>query len=309
MERKDLQGLKKTLGTLSRMAKGDDRQWIIEANVLDFIKNILAWPSPDEKHYEIMSSAWQLLFDLVYNSTNHTIIWIVFHETLMEYLEQYHCNIDTCLHIVYSIYGIARVAEAEGIRILKILLSHFQIKKQMGPLTEQGLTIFLEHFMTDEKDIISLYQQLNDDEKICFMHFIVDCISKPPVNGIRDCRISRELLHGICNDFNSKNEDNSASSSFTSQHSTLMQALGLFEVIAYASTDERHQLNDHNFRLLLNVVHFFDYVRSNDETVEQSFKTSRRNSKRPLKEIILSTIINLVRGNTGHKDKVRASDV
>ena len=122
MNKVELRALEDTFSALRKMAKDIDRhrQWMLEANVLDFIKNILAWPSPEQKHREIMSNAWQLLFDLVYNSYNHTLIWIEFKEILMKCLHQHFYDSDTCFHIVYSIYGIARVAQEEGIKILKI---------------------------------------------------------------------------------------------------------------------------------------------------------------------------------------------
>ncbi|KAG4075656.1 hypothetical protein HA402_003481 [Bradysia odoriphaga] len=303
MDKKELHALEDTFRALSKMAKSADRQWIIEANVLDFIKNILAWPSPEQKHHEVMSCAWQLLFDLVWNSSNHTLIWMEFNEVLMEDLQQNVYNNDTCSHIVYSIYGIARLAQHEGLNIFKILLNNYGQQNQNGPLKEQGLTIFLDHFMSDESRISTMYHQLDNVEKNYFLHFIVDCISTPPVDGRKDYRVSSELLDCICNEFISKNE--LTSSSHLPKYSTVMHLFALFEVIAYAVTDERHQLNKFNFSLMLNAVHLFDYVRSNDETAEQFFGTIKRNTKQPLKEIILSTIINLVRDNADHKEKAR----
>lgn len=302
MNKRELRDLEDTFRALSKIAKGTKRQWLIESNVLDFIKNILARPSLEQKHHAVMSCAWQLLFDLIWNSSNHTIIWMEFCEVLMKCLRQNAHTNDTCLHIVYNIYVIARIAQHEGLNILKILLNNFGQEKQNGPLKEQGLTIFLEHFVTDEWLIRPKYQQLLDIEKSYFLQFIVDCLSKPFVYGEKDFCVSSELLACICNDFVSKNE--LISSSSIPQYSTVVQAFELFEAIAYASKNERHQLNRFNFKLLFSSVLLFRYVRSNDETAELYFGTIKRNSDLPLTEIILSTIINLVRDNADHKEKV-----
>ncbi|XP_037027145.1 uncharacterized protein LOC119067935 [Bradysia coprophila] len=301
MDNAGLRALEDTFRALSKMAKGAERESLIEANVLDFIKNILAWPSAEQKHYQIMSSAWQLLFELVYDSPNHVLIWIEFNKILINQLRQNVIDNDTCCHIVYSIYAIAGIAQHEGLNIFKILLNNFDQKKQNGRLKQQGLTIFLEHFMTDERSISTMYQQLNDVEKKCFVDFIVDCNTEHTVDGRKDYCVSSELLNCICNEFISKNE----LITLSPKNSKLELIFALFEAIAYAATNERHQLHKFSFSLILNAVHLFDYVRSNDETAEEVFGTIQRNTKLPLKEIILSTIINLVRDNADHKEKAR----
>ncbi|XP_037027025.1 uncharacterized protein LOC119067870 [Bradysia coprophila] len=301
----ELRDLNYTFKALIKMAKETERQWIIEANGLDFIRKILAWPSTEEKleHKEIMSSAWDLLFELADDSSNHALIWSEFNRILMKHLRQKVYDNDACRHIVYRIYGISHIAQHEGLNIFQILINHFHKAKQNGPLKEQGLTLFLQHFMMDERSISLMYEQLKDVEKKCFLHFIVDCISRPLTDYIMDYRVSSELLDCICNEFISKNELISLSS--VPENSKVELLFSLFEAIAYAATDERHQLNKFNFPLVLNVVHLFHYVRTHDYIAEFHFGTIQRNTKIPLKEIILSTIINLVRDNADHKEKAR----
>lgn len=277
----------------------EERQLLIQANVLDFIKSILVWPSPE--HHEMMTCAWDLLSHLT-TGPNHYRIWSQLNEMLMQYLQQNIHN--TCRTIVFQIYAVGQCAQKEGTKFLKILLSHFVQEGRSGPVYHYGLQMFLQYFATREERIGLMYQQLRDAEKKTFMQFIVDFVdysSKPTVNIVMssDDPVSSQLLQCICNDFIAKNAIISLSA--------LPKILELFEVIAHASSLDRHEMDQFDFPLLLNTVNLFQYVRSNDEAAEKSFVNIQRNSKDPLKEIILKTITNLTRGNERHKRRVSAS--
>jgi len=280
------------------MAGATEREWIIKANVIDFIKSILTWPSTEEKHNQVMSSAWDLLFELILDGSNEALIWENFQEILMKHLNQRGCRI-----VMYCIYARAHLAQTQGMTIFKILIREFFKVKENRPVEEQALTTFLQHFMTNEANISTMYPQLIMVEKRNFLHFIVDCITKPSIDFTIDHCVSSALLRCICNDFIAETEIISPSSFPDYLQAWLL--FPLFEAISYASADARHELEKFDFRLLLNVVNLFKYVRTHDDIAERYFRMHRRNAILPMKELLLTTIINLVSGNADHKEKVR----
>lgn len=304
-ELKALQGTFENLIKLSKL--GIDNQWIIASEGLDFLKNILSNPEPYPKHIEITSRTWDLIFNLLSeNSDNQSKIWNECNELLLHYLQQDFHNKDTCRLVVYNMYARAREGFHEGTRILKSLLKSFHREKQSGPLKEQGLTMFLEHFITEEKHISAMYLQLTSCEIISLLQFTVDHLGRKEVNGLKDS-VSVDLMCRVRDDFHSKSEHTFNASITDDVH--LQQLFSLFEVIATCSHEPSYELNRFDYDLVRNVGHLLTYVQSNKEKAERIFSSVQRNSShQPLKIIILTTISNLVKDNRDHKERVRIAN-
>lgn len=300
----NVKALQQTIETLIEISKlGMDRQWIIADKGLDFLKNILSCPSPNPDHNEITLLTWQLMFNLILeNNENRSKIWHECNELFFNYLQQSLYDNDTCRLIVYNIYALGGVGQQQGTSILKILLNSFHREKRAVPLKDQGLTCFLEHFITDEKNITTMYPTLTTTEKMSLIQFTIDYVTKTSIDDFRDSPVSLDLLFSICNDFNSKCE-----TIFHSQivdDSQLKESLALFEIIAHVSNDTSYEMNKFNFALLLNVGQLINYAIFNEDMMEATFSNIKRNSKQQLNVMLLTTASNLVRDNNEHKERV-----
>lgn len=289
-----------TLDTISKL--GFDRKWMIVATGLDFIKDILSSPALSSKHDEITTCAWDLMFNLISeNSENQRKIWKECNELFLNCLQQDFCKKDTCRLVIYNIYARSDEGLDEGMTILTTLLNSFQHEKQSEPLEEQGLTMFLEHFITEESNISAMYLQLSNIEKMTLLQFTIDHLRREEGNGVKDS-ISMALLHRICDDFTSKSEHTFHASITDDIH--LRELFALFEVIAAVSHEETYEFNRYNFELVLNVGRLLSYTIANEEKAERTFSAVKRNCDRPLRLVILTTISNLIKGNNGHKERV-----
>lgn len=310
-----LKTLEDTLKLLIKISDIGDygQQLIIIENGIDFMKNILSCPEePYSKHIEISSLTWQLVLSLASrNRETQRRIWDECNELFLHYLHQHNFRYkDFCRLVVHEIYAFDQQGRLEGTGLLKCLLNSFHREKRAEPMKEQPLTLFLRHFITSERNILTMYPQLTIIEKIAILQFTVDYM----LGDDDECfPVSVGLLLPIFYDFISKSEQifNSYIGTSSADDLHIQELFALFEVVTVATPNQRYRLNTFDFQLVLNVGRLLSYVLTNEEVAVQTFSAIKRNPHQPLKlqQLILTTISNLVKGNEDHKEKVKETPV
>lgn len=187
---------------------------------------------------QITTVSLQVLANLVINNTdNQLAVWNKFNQFFINHLsETGYPHKDICRMIIYNIYCVGGLLQDQGLEFLKILLrnldEHIQNKDCTLP---DFLQIFLEHFITKQKRIASMYLKLDSTDRILMLHFLVDHIKEGHSNG---SPVSTELLQCVCKEFKKKSDCVLKTETTYLNRIEPKEVMALLEVIAQASGEK-----------------------------------------------------------------------